>query len=196
MAVLSLKDWRVRCLRRSHPLLMKKIQIGAGQFCRVFETQDPNRVLKLTVDSCHVAYLTDYTSPEGRYKPVVFEDFGEIGETTAGESVYLLEVERLQKLQTGSANARLARRLIRYSEDSRHWRSGLRQLPQTEEQLPGLAPDLYEFMEEINQFTGNYDCWLDLHLGNFMERTDGTLIFSDPVYDYKLKARSERRQAA
>jgi hypothetical protein len=198
MAVLSLKDWKVKHVRKSNPLISGKKVLGKGQFCQVFESNNPDRVFKLTADHFHVEYLLDSYSPKGRFKPVVHEDHGIVAETNLGADVWLLEVERLYPLTRGSDNYRLAKALEYFWEST-----SFERLPEksdvAHETLKSvqrlLSDELLEYMAEVNGFTYNFCCKLDIHLKNFMQRTDGTLIFSDPVLDTILLDESKRCRA-
>lgn len=198
MAVLSLKDWKVAHVRNSNPLILGKKVLGKGQFCQVFEGNNPDRVFKLTADHFHVEYLLDPHSPKGLFKPVVYEDHGIVAETSLGADVWLLEVERLYPLARGSENYRLAKALEHFWESMSYERLpeeddvGHKTL-QSVQRL--LSDELLEYMTEVNYFTHNFCCKLDMHVKNFMQRTDGTLIFSDPVLDRVLLDESTRCRA-
>lgn len=179
-AVLSLADPRVRAFVRTDERLRAAKVVGKGKFCRVYETPDPNRVLKLIADYAHVYYLVDRLSPQGIFKPIVHEDYSVVCTTADGVDVQLLEVERLQKVRRGTPNGRLVRRILDFAQHY-SW------LPTHREWW--LPKDLGEFMQEVNEFSINFDCKLDLHWANFMERPDGTLILNDPVLDYRTFSR-------
>ncbi len=180
MDIVTLRDPAVSRLRKRHPLLKNKKIIGRGVFCRVFEGSTPQSVYKLTADRSHVEYLTDRLSPQGRFKPVVIEDYGVVGTLKTGTDIYLLEVERLQRLKRRSKNARLVAEIMNQTR---------RALPTEDKALEKDQPGLLEFMEDLNNFTYNFLCTFDLHYANFMERTDGTLIFSDPVFDEEIRGK-------
>jgi len=183
--VLCLSDPVVKQLRREHPAFKGTRLLKRGMFCGVFSMPSPDRVLKLTTDRSHSGYLTDWCAPKGDYKPMVLEDYGQVAETQAGDlPLHLLEVERLFPVRRGSPNAKLVTRLIKFTD----------RMPNFPEDLSGLdvAPALKMFLEELTWFIGNYDCKLDTGRNNFMERADGTLVFSDPTFDYKLRDRVER----
>lgn len=182
VSVLSLRDPHIRSFVRSDPRLRGAKVIGRGSFCRVFETSDPNRVFKLTADSIHAAYLVDRYAPQGVFKPVVHEDFEVVCETRSGVTVRLLEIEKLQKIHRTSPNRRLVRRICDFVFRVRGARM---RFPAPEDELPWLPPDLALFMSQVNDFCETYDCKVDAHAASFMERADGSLVLSDPVYDYR-----------
>jgi hypothetical protein len=186
--VLSLRDPSVVSLRRSHPAFAGTRLLKRGSFCGVFSQPQSDCVLKLTTDSSHVGYLTDWCAPKGDYKPRVLTDHGQVGETSLRAlPLYLLEVERLKPLQAGSASSKLARRLSRFTRACRNF-------PEDLQALSDLSPPLLEFIAQLSWFIDNYDCKLDAHAQNFMERDDGTLVFSDPVFDHKLHARFQQNR--
>lgn len=194
VTVLSAKDPGIRAFIQSHARLRDAKRIGKGTFCHVFETADPTRVLKLTADFAHTAYLTDRMAPQGRFKPVVHADFKAVCETLCGLSVHLLEVERLQKIRRGSPNGRLVSRILRFVNKTGGCAYG--RLPTHEDELPWLPADLGEFLQEVNDFPPLFNCQLDLHWANFMERADGTLVLSDPVCDHQTLQRYRSRRHA
>lgn len=188
MNILSLNDWAVRRLRTTHPAFAGTKLLARGTFCAVFAMPDPTRVLKLTTDPAHASYLTDGLAPEGEYKPQVLADYGNVGETEHGLVLYLFEVERLGKLQPGSPARRLAGQLLRYLRTERRW-------PEESDEMPGMPAPMGPFLRSLNWLIDNYPMKADPKLDNFMQRADGTLVLSDPVYDAGLYDREGRRQA-
>jgi len=191
MLVLNLKDPVVRRIRATLPIFANTRLLARGTFCAVFETSSPDRVLKLTTDRSHYAYLTDGLAPEGPYKPQVLENHGYLEDTWTGAPLYLLEVERLRPVTPRTENSRLARRIVAYTDGE-----GEGQYPTQPGQVKGLTEPLAMFCEEVNYFTSNFDCVTDPRVGNFMERNDGTLVMSDPVFDHKLLRKLGRQAAA
>lgn len=191
MLVLNLKDPVVKRIRATHPSFANTRMLARGTFCAVFETSNPDRVLKLTADRSHYAYLTDGLAPEGPHKPLVLENHGYLDDTLSGAPLYLVEVERLRPVTPRTENSRLTRRIVAYAckdEDG--------QYPTQIDQVKGLSEPLAQFCEDVNCFTSNFDCITDPRYGNFMERNDGTLVMSDPVFDFKLLRKMERQAAA
>jgi len=189
MYVLSLNDCKVATLRRTMPCFAKTRTLARGTFSAVFETPDPTRVLKLTTDATNYAYLTEGFAPDGPHKPVVLHDHGEVGETSEGVTLYLLELERLQKVTTGTENGLLARRIVRYANKNPDKR-----YPDDPDHIPGMPPSLVRFMDDLNHFIFHSAFAPDVHWGNFMERADGTLVVSDPVFDSKLLRRTSKER--
>lgn len=187
--VISLKDFKVQRLRHQHPAFKNTKFLARGSFCGVYSMLQPDRVLKLTVDSCHIAYLTDGCAPTGIHKPELLKDYGPVGTTEDGLDLYLVEVEKLYPVRRGTENGLLAHRIVRFVDRSGRYPQGL-------EDIPGLTPSLVEFMTLLNQFIGNYGCHSDARLANFMEREDGTLVLSDPVFDRELFLKNPRSTQA
>lgn len=167
-------DQNTKTLVKRHPLLRNAPLLGRGSFCYVFQGKKKTSVLKLTTDPTHVAYLTDSDAPHGVYKPKVFANHRVIGETSAGRDLFLLEVERLQPIDDGSANWDLADTLIVHHFNN-DW------LPQSKRSARWASEDLLCFMRELNRFTRIFECRLDLSTANFMERSNRQLVFNDPV---------------
>lgn len=186
MKILKLTDLNVRHLRATHPAFAGTRLLARGSFCAVFEMQDPNRVLKLTTDRAHANYLTDWLSPQGAYKPEVLTVHSIDAETEGGLSLYLFEVERLQKVQAGSPAKKLASRLMRFCKENARF-------PEKLTDIKGLNDSLAQFLRELNWFVANYDVKTDLKMDNFMQRTDGTLVISDPVFDFALQDQEFQR---
>ncbi len=187
MLVLKLNEPRVRHIRTTHPLLRKSKLIARGTFGAVYESKNPDRVLKLTVDVAHRDYLADQVVA-GPHRPVVHEDYEEVGTTQAGDDLYLFELERLRPLQPRTANVRLARAIIACHERDKR-------LPVVPLTGHNASDELLDFMLRLNWFIANYGHRPDMHLKNFMERpSDGALVFSDPVFDYPMLRKA--RQAA
>ena len=180
--VMSRKDTNVNSFVNSDERLRNARMLGRGSFSQVFDTPDPARVFKLTADAAHTSYLLDCYSPQGPFKPVVYEDYGVVCTTKTGIDVYLLEMERLHKVRRGTPNGRLVRQIVHFVRLRTYWD---RQLPMVEDDLTWLPAELADFMGELNYFVWNFNWALDIGWQNFMERADGTLVLSDPVIDYE-----------
>lgn len=176
MSVLSSEDPEIQQLIRGNPLLSHATIIGSGNFCKVFRASKKTRVLKLTADRTHYEYLVDANSPKGIFKPLVYRDMGKIGRTGTDMDVYLVEVERLREIGFGSENEKVIHKLIDFEDKNDR-------LPVTRKEAPGLPRELLQFMKELNEFTNLGSAHYDLCRRNFMERRNGTLVFSDPVFD-------------
>jgi hypothetical protein len=186
MNILDLADLNVKALRATHPAFAGTKLLARGGFCAVFTMPDPARVLKLTTDKQHVCYLTDGIAPQGEHKPQVLVEHDIDTETKNGLNLYLLEVERLQKIQAGSPAKKLATRMMRFYKEHRR-------LPQGLADIEGMTPSLAQFLQDLTWFVTNYEARLDLKMDNFMQRADGTLVMSDPVFDHLLQEREFQR---
>lgn len=186
MHILDLADRKVKALRAAHPAFAGTKLLARGGFCAVFAMPDPTRVLKLTTDKQHVSYLTDGIAPQGAHKPQVLVEHDIDAETETGLTLYLLEVERLQKTQVGSQARKLASWLIRFYKEHRR-------LPSALPSIDGFTPALLRFCEDLTWFVTNYEARFDLKMDNFMQRADGTLVMSDPVFDHLLQEREFQR---
>ncbi len=181
--LLKLRDWGVMRARSRHPALKGKRALARGTFCAVFEGSTPSTVYKLTLDRSHYAYMTDGLSPSGDFKPRLIEDFGTIGQTTSGLELYLLEVERLEKLPRGNSAAQVIRRVVKHYRNS-----GYKELPCEPGDVKGLDGKLARFLCQLNWFIQNFGYTFDGKVGNnFLYRPeDGHLVVSDPVFDAQL----------
>lgn len=173
-----------RCLS-SLAALRGAALLGRGAFSAVYESATGS-VLKLTVDRVAARYLVGRRAPVGVFKPRVLKNFGAVGETDHGDTLYLFELERLQPLRRGSELGGLARRIINHARQHN-------ELPEEPTPRVDAGKAMHAFMTQLNDFREHFECGLDVHWGNFMERTDGTLVFSDPFADcdtfYKMMDR-------
>ncbi len=166
----------------------KKRMIGRGFFTAVYEL-DEKRVLKITTDRIHYEFLFADQKPLLSF-PTVLKDHGQVG-SIGNFTAWAYEAEKLEGLR-GIPNNRVAARIVR--DFDRHYLDTRRergwanfaeasyhaiQRMKDDTKLPTWAVDA---LEHIGDFVSNYDKAIaDLHLGNFMQRADGTLVFNDPV---------------
>ena len=180
MPILSSKDPCVDRIINENGLLRDADLLGAGTFCMTFTGKKSTRVFKLTADKTHHAYLTDGTCVGNLFKPRVYNDFGVIGKTAYGVDVFLLEVERLKDLVSGSNHEKLVSNLIYFENVNGR-------LPESKKDAPALDPELFLFMRSLNKFVNmQSSARFDLCESNFMQRKNGRLIFNDPVCDSSL----------
>ena len=179
MAVLSFRDTHVRRTVAQDPRLKHARILSSGQFSRIFTSPRANRVFKLTVDQSYVAYLPDRRSPKGAHKPLLYRDYGIIGETRSGVALFLLEIEQLRKIRRGSANAQLVCNIVRHFEKRRGRRRP--HLPHRARQVVGLTAKLATFLRKLERFSERQHYALDVHEDNIMQREDGTLVINDPL---------------
>lgn len=179
LAILSKKDPAVSRLIKSSELLRAAKELGSGNFCKVFTSSKPTRVLKLTTDKTHYEYLIGRTAPASIFRPRVYKDFGKIGNTSNGVEIFLLEVERLRELRYPSQNYSIVAALTEF-EISRN------RLPELVSEIRGVSRQMLEFMKRLNAFKKSISAGYDIGDRNFMERRTGTLVFNDPLYDEAL----------
>lgn len=177
-----------------HKALRGKKVIARGVFSAVYEGSRPNTVLKLTADSYGYRMLNDWACcVKHRHFPRVKIDHEQIGDFRMnGEHfpLFLFEMERLEKLATGSDARRLASRISREqnncTNDNWNWpaddraRFGIMSMIET----GNLNKSIKNALGELEQFCGNNPgAVLDMHLGNFMQRKNGELVITDPLCD-------------
>ena len=172
--------------------------IGRGAFCMVFEGNAPDTVLKLTIDRIAYEMIGDCVTRVDENNPhftKVVNRFGNLGPVLLrnGSGVrfaYALECERLHKV-SGNAKS-LARRI--QSETVTKFKEYLQRDPchddhlacvrALEDQSRCYSGDLGEAFDSLVTFLSNFPEGItDFHNDNFMQRSDGTLVFSDPFAD-------------
>lgn len=183
--ILYLNDHRVRSIRASHPLLAGKKVIARGSRAAVFEGRASNRVLKLMADPPGHMYLTDGCAPKGPHVPIVYEDFGEVGQTYTGHSLYLVELERLQARPRGYRLSPVLNKAYKLAHENYRETDYVEpRLPDIDDSPEWLPQSLAEFFTQLNWFVSNAQVRLDFKLGhNYMVRSNGELVASDPVFD-------------
>jgi hypothetical protein len=199
MIILDLRDSGVVQVRRTHTQLRGKKPFARGSRAALFEGRTPERVLKLTVDAPSYLYLTDGYAPTGGHVPVVFEDFGQVGQTWNDEALYLVELERLQPRPKGYALSRVLRKAYELAEE-RFQKNGYRDpacLPDTDDQPSWLPDSLAEYFTQLNLFASNTESLIDLSWrSNYMVRPNGELVGSDPLFDPEAGSRKKQSQRA
>ena len=172
-----------------HPLLEGKREIGRGEFSIVLDKGDSERVYKIVSSPADYFLHTADDRPSGDHFPVVHQDHGIIGRAASGYTFHLLEMEKLYPLQPGSEAAVLALQLIDlYWRACQQWRQlgtemGRIALHHVAVSPLGLAPDVQSALKSLADFVDEYQVRPDLlNPDNLMMRTDGTLVFSDPVF--------------
>lgn len=187
----------VRAARR-HPALKGLRHLARGTFCSVYDKGDT--VLKLTCDRIQYAFSAEGLAPTGPYFPRLIKDYGLVGETRVGLPIYLMEMEKLDKMRGAPAETRkLARELMRETEalyltNYHHTRlakvrevdraryASVATLQEVVDESTTLPGDMCEALDEVRQFISNYDAGMDMHTGNLMRRGD-QLVLNDVVCD-------------
>lgn len=200
MRALKLNDWAVKDAMR-RPELTGKKPIARGTFSAVFEGSRPDTVFKMTVDSVGYWLLNCQAARvEGRHFPTVVKNHRDIGETAVGGKkfpIYLFEMERLTKLQIGSAARKTALKISK----AVGWGTASQALKWLAD-ADGLSETLREAVLDVQQFANYYEnAHLDMHMANFMQRPDGELVITDPLFDnevyratYRATYSNQRRQ--
>lgn len=173
-----------------HPLLAGRAELGRGEYSIVLEGPAPGHVLKVLSSPGDHFFLTADDRPQGTHFPRVFADHGVVGRAASGYLMHLVEVERLEPIAAGTPASEQADVLT-----NAYWRGCqdyARLGPEmgrialyhlVERPPPALAPSLVEALGALSNFIETYQVRPDiLSDGNLMARSDGTLVFSDPVF--------------
>ncbi|MCB1909385.1 MAG: hypothetical protein KDH15_18635 [Rhodocyclaceae bacterium] len=173
----------------AHPLLDGRREIARGEYSIVLDAALPERVMKVVSSPADYFLYTADDRPRGRHFLQIFADHGEIGRALSGYPFHLLEVERLLPLAPGSAAANQACVLIeRYWQGCRQWSQLGRDMGRIAlynlVQGPTIASDdIHQALAALSDFIEEYQVLPDiLNADNLMMRSDGTLVFSDPVF--------------
>lgn len=173
-----------------HPQLLGKIPIHRGVFSAIFDDKW-NTVLKLTADGASYAMLNGKVRVKNRHFPQVHKDYREVGEMVIANyrlPLFLYEVEKLQPLQKNSIERNMAYRL---GTMQRKWTyedycgnessiSTVHEMSMDEKIPVTIREALAELRDFIKTSPNNR---LDMHLGNFMQRANGELVITDPIFD-------------
>lgn len=207
MKILLMNDPSVIAIRKNHDALKGRKLIASGMFSGIFESGNPNTVLKLTACPASYLLLTDNALKiEDVHSPKLIQNYGQVGEYLVGKNVkethltkpnrklvplYLFEVEKLEKIAKGENRSlalnltyELRRKLALLEYGSSVRGATAKILIELSKELPQLqnTPSIANYFEKLNQFVGNYgDAFYDIHAANLMQRSDGTVVFSDPV---------------
>lgn len=185
---LRLDCWDVKQILNSHPDLKGKKPIARGCFSAVFEGTRPNTVIKVTMDDIGYYMLNDgMFGIRGKHFPKVIKNHGEIGSIHRrgrNFSIYAFEMEKLEKLQTGSDARKIARKTYHATGDA------LRSAGYSNQcydvlcflKVPGIQRSLRNAINQLRDFANYFNHGaIDMHMGNFMQRKDGTLVITDPI---------------
>ena len=187
---------RLNHIRRQYA--HKKTLIGKGSFASVYAADGDDTVTKITLDQISYALLADgywlsVREPAEAFFPKLIQDFGAVG-TQNESSVYAVELERLKPVS--GANRKKVLSWTRQF-DAVSSSKGYRLLSPLAKEI--CANFCYEMAERetecssafsaLADFVINFDCNLDFKPSNFMERSDGSLVFNDVVFDGKAYMR-------
>jgi hypothetical protein len=172
-----------------HPLLAGKTEIGRGEYSVVLDKGDGERVFKVISSPADYFLYTAADRPVGEHFPVIYADYGKIGRAQSGYPFYLIEMERLYPLSSGSRAEVLANQLIeQYWEGCQQWtrlgnNMGRIALYHMTKGPLDMATSVVVALKALSDFVEAYQVQPDiLNQNNLMMRQDGTLVFSDPVF--------------
>ena len=191
-----------KTLRGIGPILKSELirgrkELGRGAFTIVYEGDTPDTVLKMTIDDVAYSMLNDGVVAVGEQNPHfvrVKNDYYELGEVNLPHGdrvpVYAFECERLFKT-TGETRA-LARKItaehlslfqkINTRRPTQREHTSTIHALERQVERNTFGEEVTDALDRICTFLSNYGAgFADLHSGNFMQRSDGTLVFSDPV---------------
>ncbi|MBS0367872.1 MAG: hypothetical protein JSS57_01605 [Proteobacteria bacterium] len=171
-----------------HPLLDGRPELGRGESSIVLDAGDGERVYKVVSSPADYYYLAADDRPTGIHFPHLYRDHGVVGKASNGYSFRLLEIERLEPI-SGPAEA-VARILSdAYWQGCEKWanlgvnRGRLALYHIAQAPPPGLPASIVQAIAALSDFIEEYPVQPDiLNPHNLMMRTDGTLVFSDPVF--------------
>jgi len=158
--------------------------IGTGSFATVYDRG--NTVFKLTADQFQYDfYVAGFDNPAF---PKVLADYGKVGEV-GGMPVYLLEMEKLNKIEAGTgAKSFVESFLFRYWISYPTHDTEVSEVQCCAEALMNMA-DMESFSTRLSGglldmagFMIEKNCVADFHAGNFMLRGH-QVVLNDPVAD-------------
>lgn len=173
-----------------HPLLIGKPVIGRGAYSVILAGEES--VFKLTIDKANYGLAEHQARWLCSGLPVILGLHGQVGLTDGGNPLFLIEMELLQRLGTGTAAARsrcltLSRELRRYLMEGDIPATRLRKA-HTLQPDDGIGQALL-LLAEIVECQAP-DTELDLHRSNFMWREhSGEAVITDPVMDLQTRDR-------
>jgi hypothetical protein len=184
--LLSKNEKGVR-LALKHPLIKGCSVVGRGVYSVVLESR--TSVFKLTIDRAAYKLAERQSHWKSPALPVIYGLHGVVGESDYGLPIFLIEMERLEKLKAGTdvrkrslSVARYARRVLD-SDTSSLDRIKRASDSQPEGDFRSALTLLAGFFEENLP-----DVDLDLHGANFMLRVNtGEAVITDPFMDMKTR---------
>ena len=179
-------------LALEHPLLAGRKLRGRGAYSMVF--QGDGSVFKLTVD--RVAYELAQCQLQWQCAslPMVRGLHGEVGATTGGIPLLLMEMECLEKLVVGTEVRSLCLSIGRRVRTNRgRCETAAEQLRDAGSHLPNGS--VRGALEHLADFAdGRPDrALLDMHGSNFMQRpSTGEVVLSDPFLDVEVLRQAQK----
>lgn len=202
MIILHLNDPGVKRALQL-PELKGLKRLARGTFCAVYDKGAT--VMKLTADRHQFDFGADIYGPKGEHFATVTHSESEVGETSSGLGLHLMEAEKLDKLSTGDAALRkLGRKLVKemnesYTSQRMSSRGGdamkMASVVACAHTLKQdwLPASLKEAIEDLEAFFCNFGGSLDIHGANLMRRDD-CLILNDVVVDHDVLTRKRAVQ--
>jgi hypothetical protein len=196
ITALRLSDFAVK-MARNHPAIKGKNPIARGCYSAVFEGSKPNTVFKLTIDNFGYWMLNCYAARVRHHLfPKAVQSFGMVGETKInGEKypIHLFEMEKLNKLER-SGEARKQAMAIATTRNKSSLNTGKIQIGDIPyftllemAKNTSLSRMVRNALGELATFCSNYPGGkLDMHMGNFMQRKNGSLVITDPLMDLNV----------
>lgn len=197
-------------LARQIPELKGKKPIGRGVFTAVFDGTRPDTVLKLTVDSRAYGLLNDGVYfCGGPHFPKVTRNFGDMGDVEIAEqsyTIFLYEVERLERLRGGTLASKQAHLLTKMASaasgrayaahDDEYAAPTVAHMVEMAKANPLMGAELVDALDQLRVWTNNNDeVGIDIHRSNLMADKDGRLVINDPVCHQELLNRIQNRWA-
>ena len=178
----SASDKGVR-IAMKHPILTDMQVIGRGVYSIIFG--EGVSIFKLTVDRAAYELAERQVQWKCRALPEIQALYGIVGVTDIGLPLYLMKMERLDKLVTGSAERKrcmsISRQLKKYIKIDDTNADLLRRVDagQINDEVGRALNLLADFVESRDESIN-----MDLHVANFMRRSaTGEIVITDPFMD-------------
>lgn len=154
--------------------------MGKGCFAIVYP-KDEETVIKITSDPVHYRFIAEM--PDNKHFPIIKALHGSVGYID-DEEVFAYEAERLSEIDKSDRDfTSFHKSLSKADSVLEGWNQQYKA-----KKIKALriaaddADEEFSFaLQHIATFAENRDVWLDMHAGNFMRRSDGTLVINDPV---------------
>ena len=175
-----------------HPLLAGRVEIGRGENTIVLDgdvVDGQAHVYKVLSSPTDYAYYTATDRPTGIHFPVVYGDHGTAGLSSRGYPFHIVEVEKLYPLPGIGEAAELAGKISScYFSGCLMWRYLARDMGRIALHHLVVTPNgwtetIQKSFKALEDFSDEYQALPDLlKADNLMIRSNGTLVFSDPVF--------------
>lgn len=174
-------------LALKHPRLLNRPVIGRGAYSIVLDNEES--VFKLTIDRAAYELAERQSEWQCPGLPVIRGLHGMVGSIDCGVPLFLIEMERLQRLEVGTATRSrclsIARQLRRYLENEDTPSRRLRKAS-TRQPDDGIGRAFVLLAEILDSRWPAAE--LDLHGANFMRRPySGEAVIADPFMDIQTR---------